>query len=102
MVLSDSDNLERLAHIRLVRLNALVQGVAVGAVTGLGVFVATVWLLLKGGTPVGPHLALLGQYFLGYSVSWSGSIVGLLWGFGFGFAIGGGISMIYNRITTGR
>jgi len=100
--LPDSENLERVARIRLVRLNAVVQGVAVGAVAGVGVFLATAWLVVKGGKPLGPHLALLGQYFLGYSVSWLGSIIGLLWGFALGFTIGGGISMIYNRITAGR
>ncbi len=98
----DSDNLERMVRIRLVRLNAVVQGAAVGAITGLGVFLATVWLLLKGGEFIGPHLALLGQYFVGYSVSWSGSIVGLLWGFAVGFAVGGSVSMIYNRIAASR
>ena len=29
-------------------------------------FVAADWLILKGGEPVGPHLALLDQFFIGY------------------------------------
>jgi len=55
-------------------------------VAGLGVFVATNWLLVKGGRPVGPHLALLSQFFLGYRVTFAGSLIGFAWAFGCGFA----------------
>jgi hypothetical protein len=60
-------------------------GVAIGAASGLLFFAATVVVLLRG-TDVG--LYLLSQYFYGYAVSWSGAVVGLLWGFAVGF-IGG-------------
>jgi hypothetical protein len=50
---------------------------------GLVIFVGTNWLLIKGGqmTPngkyiVGPHLQLLSQFFIGYKVSFGGSIIG--------------------------
>jgi hypothetical protein len=29
----------------------------------------TIWLVIKGGPNMGQHLQLLGQYFVGYSVS---------------------------------
>jgi ABC-type dipeptide/oligopeptide/nickel transport system permease subunit len=45
-------------------------------------------LLIKGGDEVGPNLSLLGQYFIGYRVSWVGSVVGLLYGFISGFILG--------------
>jgi hypothetical protein len=45
----------------------------------------TVTVLLRE-TDVG--LYLLSEYFYGYSVSWTGAIVGLLWGFAVGFVAG--------------
>ena len=50
---------------------------------------ATLWLVLKGGEVVGPHLRLLSQYFVGYTVTVKGAFVaagyGFLWGFLFGW-----------------
>ena len=63
-------------------------GVAVGTMLGLFVFLATASLLLKGGENVGQNLALLGNYFIGYEVTWSGSFIGFLWGTGTGYVIG--------------
>jgi hypothetical protein len=45
-------------------LNAKVVGLALGLIFGLGIFVATNWLVIKGGDRVGPHLILLSQYFI--------------------------------------
>ena len=58
-------------------LNAKVFGLTLGLVCGLALFLATNWLVIKGGKPVGPHLALLSQYFIGYRVSFLGSVIGL-------------------------
>lgn len=81
------------------RLNALVNGLACGVICGVGLLVITLWLVIKGGDVVGPHLALLGQYFIGYSVSWAGGFIGLLYGFMCGFAAGYGASRIYNFVA---
>jgi hypothetical protein len=61
-------------------------GVAIGTVTGLGVFAVTVCDLLRG-TPW-RGLRLLSQYFVGYELTWRGALIGLLWGFGVGFCAG--------------
>jgi hypothetical protein len=62
-------------------------GVAVGAASGLVVFAATAVYLLRGGhEPL--NLALLAEYFYGYTVSWRGAFVGLLWGGAVGFVAG--------------
>ena len=71
------------------RLDVISFASAIGVVSGLGVFVATVALLLKGGDPVGPRLGLLSQYFTGYTVTPVGSLLGALYGFVLGFALGG-------------
>jgi protoporphyrinogen oxidase len=67
------------------RLDKLAFGIAVGSVSGLLVFLATVWLIVRGGDVVGPNLSLLGQFFLGYTVTVKGALIGLgyasIWGF---------------------
>jgi hypothetical protein len=91
--------LEDLVLIHLVRLNATANATVLGIVTGLAVFVATNWLVLKGGPVVGPHLALLSQFFIGYEVSFLGSLIGLAYGFVSGFLLGYSVSNLYNRIA---
>lgn len=90
---------ERLAQA-VVMLNHRVLSLALGIVTGVGLFVATNWLVLKGGNTVGPHLGLLSQYFYGYRVSFAGSFVGLVYGFLVGYFAGWIISKIYNRVVS--
>jgi hypothetical protein len=79
-------------------LHRMAMGLAWGVVLGALVFLMTVTLLLKGGDVVGPNLALLGQYFFGYSVTWPGAFVGLLWGFALGFVLGWGFAVVRNLV----
>jgi hypothetical protein len=53
---------------RVLRLNALVTGVALGVLVGLGLFVATNWLILKGGEHVARIWPSL-TFFIGYTVT---------------------------------
>jgi hypothetical protein len=87
-------------------LNAKVIGLVLGLLFGLAVFIATNWLLIKGGhlTPdgkyvVGPHLQLLSQFFIGYRVSFIGSIIGFAYGFAVGTLCGSTMGWIYNKIA---
>ena len=88
--------LEKIVMTRVTQLNAVVSGLVTGMIFGLAIFVATNWLLLKGGETIGPHLALLGQFFLGYTVSFLGSIVGFLYGSVTGFIVGYTVAFLYN------
>jgi len=81
---------------RLARFNATVQGLVCGILLGGAIFFATNWLILRGGETVGPHLALLGQFFLGYQVSFFGSLIGLGYGFVTGFIAGYLVATLYN------
>ena len=83
----------------LLRLNARAWGIAVGLLFGLGVFLATVLLVLKGGPTVGPHLALLGQYLPGYTVTWRGAFIGFIYLFVIGYAVGRIIGAVYNALA---
>jgi len=77
-------------------IQPVAMGVAVGVVLGGIIFLMTVVLLVKGGDPAGPALALLGQYFAGYTVTWAGAGIGLLWGFGVGFVLGWSFALLRN------
>jgi hypothetical protein len=90
---------EELLNRSVVRLHGVLLGMATGVITGLIIFVATLWLVLKGGEEVGTHLALLSQFFWGYSVTWGGSFLGLAYGFVLGFIVGTMIAWIYNRVA---
>ena len=79
-----------------LKIDNRVTGVVAGAVAGLGMFVATLWLVVKGGPHVGLHLALLNQFFPGYSVTYPGTIVGFIYGFVVGYLIGWSTAALYN------
>jgi hypothetical protein len=53
-------------------------------------------LILKGGDVVGPHLALLGNFFPFYRVTFLGSIIGFGYGLLTGYLAGFIIATIYN------
>ena len=81
------------------RVRSVLLGLVFGITLGAVLFFATVVLLLKGGETVGPHLALLGQFFPGYAVTWGGSFLGLLYGFLVGFGAGWLVGWVYNTVS---
>ena len=95
----DNNAIERLVLIELMRLNGTILGLVLGLLFGFGIFLATNILLIKGGDVVGPHLSLLGQFFIGYTVTFAGSLVGFLYGLITGFGIGYVIAFLYNWIA---
>ena len=74
-------------------------GMASGLLAGLGLFAATLWLVFKGGEVQGPHLALLGQYFIGYRVTFVGRLIGMVYGFATGFGSGWFLAVTYNTLV---
>jgi len=89
-------------HNRIIRIQTEVLAFVMAIVCGLIFWIATAWLLIKGGPNVGQHLQLLKQYLPGYSVSWGGSFLGLLYGLVIGGVVGWAIAVIYNRIVDFR
>ncbi len=79
---------EELVVAAFARIDAVAMGSAFGLLAGLFVFTATIILVLKGGETVGPRLALLAQYFAGYTVTPLGSLVGFAYGAIAGFCAG--------------
>ena len=86
----------------LARIDGRAWGIATGLVFGLGLFAATIFLVLKGGAVVGPHLQLLGMFFPGYRVSVAGSLLGFVYAFVFGYALGRLLGVVYNAIAHPR
>jgi hypothetical protein len=82
--------------VLLVKLNAKAFGLACGILWGLVIFVATFWVMIKGG---GNTLALLQQFYFGYKISVLGAFIGLVWGFIDGFIGGYLFSWLYNRLS---
>jgi hypothetical protein len=98
----DNTAIEKFVLIELMRLNGVILGLVLGALFGCGIFIATIVLLVRGGEVVGPHLALLGQFFIGYRVTFAGSIIGFLYGMGLGFVVGYMIAGLYNWMANFR
>ncbi len=81
------------------KLDRVAFGLSLGTAAGFLVFVATLWLVLKGGNVVGPTLELLNQYFPGYRVTAWGSLLGLAYGFFAGFLAGWGFAVLRNAVV---
>jgi len=72
----------------LARIDKLGFATATGSISGLIVFLATIFLVIKGGEVVGPKLQLLNQYFFGYTVTLKGAFVGMAYSSAWGFIFG--------------
>lgn len=69
-------------------------GLACGLVIGLGLFLITNYIVILhhgGGT-----LAKLNQIYWGYSISFGGSLLGLIYGFVSGYIIGWLVALFYD------
>lgn len=83
----------------VARIKTRILALSTGLVCGVGLFVTTAWLMVKGGPNIGQHLQLLGQYYPGYSVSWPGAFLGLVYGALTGGLMGWLVGTIYNFIA---
>ena len=71
-------------------------GMAVGLTFAVLVFLVTVLAILKPGAPF--FVPLLAQYFPGYSVSWTGALIGFAWAFVAFFVAGWFTAFVRNFI----
>lgn len=81
------------------KLDSMAMGISLGTLFALVIFLATNLLVIKGGDKIGPNLALLNQYFVGYDVSFGGSLIGLVYGFLTGLILGFLIAFLRNSIV---
>lgn len=88
--------LEEIVLARVTRLSVVITGITTGVVLGLVLFAVTIFLVLKGGPVVGPHLGMLSNFLPGYDVTVLGSFLGLGYGFVIGFVLGCFVALVYN------
>jgi len=81
------DNPERVLDAALLPLHKAAFGIALGGAAALTVFLLTAAHLLIDPSP-GLPLYLLSAYFNGYTVSWTGALVGAAWAWLAGFVLG--------------
>ncbi|MBK6493896.1 MAG: hypothetical protein IPG05_02120 [Gemmatimonadetes bacterium] len=86
----------------ILKLNAQAWGTSFGMILGVGLFIATAVLVMRGGVNVGEHLGLLAVYFPGYRVTWLGACIGFVYAFVLGYAIGRVVGTAYNAIAFRR
>jgi hypothetical protein len=85
-----------------IRVNTIIMAVALGLLGGAVLSLSTVILLLRGGHNVGMNLSLLSVFFPGYEVSWTGALIGLLWGIACGALSGTVLYWSYARTLRER
>lgn len=100
--MSARENELLLVERAIARLRAGIVAVVTGMVGGTALFLATLWLVIKGGPNVGQHLGLLRSYFPGYSVTWIGAFGGFFYGALTGAAIGWCVAWLYNLLARWR
>ncbi len=71
-------------------------GMALGTIWGVSIFLVTMWAVVRGH---GETLTLLGGYYLGYSVTYVGAVMGLIWGFIHCFIAGVLTALLYNMFS---
>ncbi len=81
------------------KLDGIALGASLGIVAGMAVLAATWLLLLKGGSEVGPNIAMLAQYWPGYRVTFAGSFVGLGYALVLGFGLGFLFALARNAVN---
>ena len=94
-----SENEEQAIRRAFERTSEQGWGLALGLLASLGLFLATVILVAKGGVDVGKHLRLLSVYLPGYSVTWTGAFIGAAYMFFLGYGAGRTIATIYNKMV---
>jgi hypothetical protein len=81
-----------------MKLNAKALGLACGVVLGLAGFVATLFSMWFG---AGYTITTLAAVYFGYSWSFVGAILALVWGLIYGFVGGWILASVYNAIAGG-
>lgn len=82
-----------------LHLNAQAWGISFGLVCALGIFLATMILVIKGGDHIGGHLELLAVYLPGYRVTFFGAFIGFIYLFVIGYALGRVVGIVYNFVA---
>ena len=101
-VLTSRDREQVLVARAIARLRAGIVAIVTGMIGGVAMSAATLWLVIKGGPNVGQHLGLLQSYYPGYEVTWTGALVGFVYGALTGAVLGWCVAWLYNVLASRR
>jgi hypothetical protein len=80
-----------------MKLDVRAFAITCSLIWGFGLFFLTWWIIMFDG-PTG-EVTLIGRLYRGYSISPTGSVIGLLWALLDGFVGGAIFAWLYNRIA---
>jgi hypothetical protein len=80
-----------------MKLRVRAFALSFGIMVGVAIFLITYWFMIM--NYEGSMLIKLRNLFPGYSVTWYGGLIGLIWGFVAGFLGGGFLAWLYNKFT---
>ena len=81
-----------------MKLNVFAFGLTCGLIWGIGLFVLTWWIIaFEGATG---EVTLIGRVYRGFSISPTGSIIGLVWALADGMIGGLVFAWLYNFISS--
>lgn len=98
----DSDMPEDDFRPPVLRISGHFLGLAMGLLTALGLLVTTNWLVLRGTAQESVHAALLVNYLPGYTVSFTGSLIGAAQLFAVTYLLCFLLAVTYNLVATRR
>lgn len=78
------------------RIDGLSFGLSIGLAVGLGLMFLTYFFVFNESLALGLYLVLLGNFLPGYEISFVGSLLGGVYGFGIGFLAGWSLATIRN------
>ena len=79
-----------------MKLNIKVTAVTFGLFIGISLFIITWWIIFLDGPSDTP--TFIGKIYRGYSLTPSGSLIGLLWGLIDGSITGAIFAWVYNKV----
>jgi hypothetical protein len=80
-----------------MKFNIKAFALTCGILWGLAVMLATWWLLIF--DSAGQTISKLGVFYIGYTYSWFGGVIGLIWGFVDGLISGAIFAWLYNLLA---
>jgi len=80
-----------------MKLNPKAFALTAGILSGLAIFIVTIWLVIAG--TEGRTIGLLKYLYIGYELSFIGAVIGLVWGFVDGLIGGYIFALVYNWLV---
>ncbi len=80
-----------------MKLNVKSFALTCAIILGFGILFITWWKLLLDGANY--HTTIIGKIYRGYNLSFSGSLIGFVWGFFDGLISGAVFAWLYNFFT---